>query len=869
MGDFQIRRGQRGGTWNLSAGAMHTLQIAPLRTALIEVEDAHFHHDSAVLLPDFAGDPNAVGTGGRTTGIAVLAACLLHARSHPEQKLLSAGHTDTSGDDAYNIDLSQLRADNVVAALVGDKNAWVDIAKRKHQIEDYQRILEWIAWLWGWPCSPGGIDGEHGSKTDTAVEAFQQLAGEELQRSISVDGDVGEQTWGAIFDIYMLVLADVLGVDAQGLAELQQAVKWADGGKKGVGCGESFPVEQRGVDGLKSATNRRVELLFFDPGEEPRLSCHAASGTCTKDRCDLYAAGAYQTVYIPAPPLRLDPVTISLQITEIAGLYKPGHSDPADVTAGTAKRSGYQLGYKSEDDLGRIFVNHVPRTDPSVPWQDARKKDTQYIEITVSVTAAGGIGRVPAGARVQWTWEDPDDPSNEAMHAFASGLVDPNDAGLDPTNDNLGKHDHPNEDAGSGAKYEALDGFGLEEIDANTASTAIVDGVSKVRLHCSNVGGDNFRVRVGVRAHQLVMPGTEDATGLMSMWKRVDVEYCVMEDAFELPVDGMAPFFEPCFVQMDVAPKRDVPKLEHLAVRDRDVSAAASQYVKKPPTGVFTNEGKPGWFLLVSAHRAARDIATSTRTTLYTGAAKVAEQNYSGGEKGEVIVVDSAIAGDVGGLDIKEGSNKQFFPVWRKDDDTPAAGKTTLHLYSLDYQSDFEPGTGLIGGAGQGGAYDRRDHYYPRHVFSEPGRSWTAGGLGFAEDVEIEVYSKGGFETSGISPSNTHAGKEYFAGRTIVFTGHPTYTRTGSFDTAKALSTIVHEIGHAFGFPHKCGYTTWEDPPTRSCAMNYSITWLYAPGTRTVQRFTPGAQGQHMCARHLHGIRRVHLEDNPAMWTWP
>jgi hypothetical protein len=868
MSDFKIRRGDRAKSWNLSTTQLHTLQIAPLRTALIEVEDAHFHHDSAVLLPDFAGDPNVVGDGGRTTGIGVLAACLRHAESHPEQKLLSAGHTDTSGDDAYNIDLSQLRADNVVAALTGDKALWVKIAKKKHKVEDYQRILEWIAWLWGWPCSPGGIDGDHGSRTDDAVEAFQQLAGEELQQSISVDGDVGEQTLGAIFDIYMRVLADVLGVDAQGLATLQQALVWVDGGKKGVGCGESFPVEQRGVDGLQSATNRRVELLFFDPGEEPRLLCHAASGQCTKDKCDLYAAGAYQTGYIPAPPLRLDPVTIALSITEVAGLYKPGHDDPADVSAGTTKRSGYLLGYKSDDDQGRIFVNHEPRVDPSVPWQDVRKKDKQYIELAVSVTATGGIGRVPAGARVQWAWEDPDDPSNAAMHAFASGEVDPNDSGLDPTGDNLGKRDHPSRDAGTGAKFEALGSFGLEEIDANTASTAIVNGVSKVRLHCTNVGGDNFRVRVGVRAHQLVLPGSEDATGLMTMWKRVDVEYRVMDEAFDLPVDGMAPFFEPCFVQMDVAPRQTVPKVEHLAARDDDVSPAAAQYVKAPPTGVFANEGKPGWFLLVAAHRAARDIATSVRTSLYTGAGKVAEKSYGGGDRGEVIVVDSAIAGDVGGLDIKENGKKQFFPVWRKDENTPSAGKTTLHLYSLDYQSDFVPGTGLIGGAGQGGAYDRTDNYYPRHKLSEPGHGWTAGGLGFPEDVEIEVFSKGGFETAGISPSNTHAGQEYFAGRTIIFTKHPTYTRSGSFDTAKALSTIVHEIGHAFGFPHKCGYTTWEDPPTRSCAMNYTITWLYTPGTRTVQRFTPGTQGQHMCARHLHGIRRVHLEDNPALWTW-
>jgi len=867
MADIDIRRSQKTRSFTIGTAANHTFQLAPAQNVLVEVEDTHFHLDSAVLLPDFAGDPAVAGQGAQTTGIAVLAACLDHAHDNPKKKLLSAGHTDTSGGEQQNVELSQLRADNVVAALVGDKKAWVDIADKRHKVEDYQRILKWIAWLWGWPCDPGDIDGDHGPDTKKAVESFQQLAGDELQEDIDVDGEVGKQTWGAIFEVYMRVLADVKGVDADGLKALQGEVKFGD--KKGVGCGENFPIEARGVDGFRSATNRRVELLFFEPGEEPLLVCHAAQGKCDAAKCDLYAPGAYATSYLPAPPLVLTPVTIQVAFTEIKGLYKPGVVDPADAAAGTGKRSGYQAGYTSADDRGRIFINHIPRADASVAWQDLWKKDTQYIELTVAVTAVGGTGKIPAGARVQWTWEDPDDPSNEAMEQFSKGLVDPNDSGVDPTNDNMGKRDFPKKNAGTGAKFEKLESYGLNETDAHMVDTAIVDGISKVRLHCTNVGGDNFRVRVGLRGHQLVAPGASDETGLMTMWKRVEVEYRRMEEAFALPVAQMPPFFEPCFVQMDVAPEQMSPKIEHMAASRAVLDPVTTAYVKKPPTGVFVNEGKPGWFLLVSAHRATKDVATATKTKLWRGPGKVQTHTFSDGSKAERIVVDTAIVGDVGSLLLHEGGKNAFFPVWAKDDDTPSAGKTALYIQSLDYQSDFVPGDGAIGSPGRGGAYDKTDDYYPRHVFKLPAKQWVAGGMGFPEDVDVEVFTKGGFETAGISPVNVHKGKDHFAGRTIIFSKHPAFSKTGSFDDSIALSVMVHELGHAFGFPHKCGYNSWEDPPVRSCAMNYRITWMYKPGTREVLRFENGIEGQHMCARHLHGVRMVHLEDNPAMWTWP
>jgi hypothetical protein len=83
----------------------------------------------------------------------------------------------------------------------------------------------------------------------------------------------------------------------------------------------------------------------------------------------------------------------------------------------------------------------------------------------------------------------------------------------------------------------------------------------------------------------------------------------------------------------------------------------------------------------------------------------------------------------------------------------------------------------------------------------------------------------------------------------------------------------VHELVHAFGFPHKCGYFTWR--PARqdsegqdafeSCCMNYALNWHYTLATqfttRVLDRKTTPISAD-LCALHIDGLRKLHLEDN-------
>jgi hypothetical protein len=73
-----------------------------------------------------------------------------------------------------------------------------------------------------------------------------------------------------------------------------------DASRKTVGCGEHFPRAANPVSNGNSgsgpcgdAADRRVEILFFEPGEEPKLDCHAGAGRCVPAVCEIYNRRRY------------------------------------------------------------------------------------------------------------------------------------------------------------------------------------------------------------------------------------------------------------------------------------------------------------------------------------------------------------------------------------------------------------------------------------------------------------------------------------------------------------------------------------------------------------------------------------------------
>lgn len=359
------------------------------------------------------------------------------------------------------------------------------------------------------------------------------------------------------------------------------------------------------------------------------------------------------------------------------------------------------------------------------------EKNTQYIDLTIEVRPL--TLNAPADARIVWEWSDPDDPSNEQYHMRpdAGRIVDSNDysstgkIGTTP-NDNAGKRDYPSVDSGTGFIYQEIAPYAMTpQAGTNRCETSIQNHISKVRLHCPNVGGDNVKVSVGFKSARLNQQAEHDhQTGIMPLWKRIDVEHVHMSGAQNLSplVSNVPPCFEPAFVQMDFTPARPAPDKPYMSVRKEDLGRESSRYVQGTAArGVFEHVGKPGWFLLVAADQAVQEIGTAKSQELYHGPATVTQTMYNG-EKNEGLIVPINLTEDaVAFVRLEQGGKRIDYMVSSTDPHSPRPGQSLIHLEPMDYQSDFEAGTGLIGSAGHGGAYNRTDNYYPRHKFSQPG----------------------------------------------------------------------------------------------------------------------------------------------------
>ena len=88
-----------------------------------------------------------------------------------------------------------------VQLLADAREAWVDLAAKHGSPADVQRQLRYLARTHDWPTEPTRIDGVVDAKVEAAVSQFQAHYNSVFAGSIEVDGVIGVETLGALFDV--------------------------------------------------------------------------------------------------------------------------------------------------------------------------------------------------------------------------------------------------------------------------------------------------------------------------------------------------------------------------------------------------------------------------------------------------------------------------------------------------------------------------------------------------------------------------------------------------------------------------------------------------------------------------------------------
>ncbi len=290
---------------------------------ILEMEDVLFHLDSAVMMPDKpAGKSSTDGTEDDATnpgdqaiqqkqeqacGLNMLTLVFKESEFNPDQRLLIAGHTDTSGGYALNYTLSEQRAQNVLFLLLGadpgaaepaeEGEAWATVCAARHKIEDYQQILAHFCVRGDLSpaCHPLGSSNSWNDQTEAACNAFfneripDSVKVANIKQQVKTDSQHKwpVEAWRAVYDLYVAQLRLTMSLTSDQL-QAKRKVLAAKFSKEHpyVACGESYPIENVEQDNYRSQKNRRVEVLFVEEKMLQNINCPKDTNRKHKTRLD-------------------------------------------------------------------------------------------------------------------------------------------------------------------------------------------------------------------------------------------------------------------------------------------------------------------------------------------------------------------------------------------------------------------------------------------------------------------------------------------------------------------------------------------------------------------------------------------------------
>jgi outer membrane protein OmpA-like peptidoglycan-associated protein len=324
----------------LRIGIPNVVKIIPPPVPRIRLIGMHFDLMKAFLLP---------------SAIPGIKAVKQAYADHPSSNLLVVGHTDTSGEDAYNLTLSLERADAVAAYLKDDVPAWdkffsnPDDGKRwgTREIQHMMTVL------------PDGKDpfyagpptGFQDAKTVPAIKRFQASKG------MSQSGTADAATRQALIKDYMAIDGTSLPAGIT---------------LKAHGCGENFPADAV-PDGVRSPDDRRVEMFFFDGPITPAPAADRLSRKGAKDYPEWLSLVTATTDFLP-----LDPAIGPVIAARLPTQFSLGSTFPKPSAIATLKAVKDRL--SQDATLKLLLVGHADlKGEPSTndPLSLNRAKSAQ------------------------------------------------------------------------------------------------------------------------------------------------------------------------------------------------------------------------------------------------------------------------------------------------------------------------------------------------------------------------------------------------------------------------------------------------------------------------------------------------------------
>jgi len=424
--------------------------------AVLTLGSDYFRPNSSAFFPAALIEGNDADALKRAAleanGLRSVAALFKQIELDNRKRVVVAGYaddSDNSGGIADRFTLSSLRARVVLNLLRGDRADFARACYEKHTVEDYQRILKYLALNWQLffgpglaqyaSCDPGPVNGQWGDPTQDATRnlitnhnQFEKTIN--LNSSVpitgalrSINGDDQKrwplQLWEGIYNLYERALGSMLGVTRAQLNDRRQnQLGFCDTNRRFVSCGESFPLEgldDKGKSKYEPKPGRGVEVLLFNQGSMPgkqvsrvmRLLCSA--DTAAKHPatvCPIFYKHHLAATYFDHRSLKIAKYYLKF------AFYNPVTGSVCDVPAGLPLKAYCQTVGGNEQDiycavefadgLYTVTVTDDPQrnniyfafkiTDPAHPdqrrWVYTADKDTAPVIVTKTAAEIAALG---------------------------------------------------------------------------------------------------------------------------------------------------------------------------------------------------------------------------------------------------------------------------------------------------------------------------------------------------------------------------------------------------------------------------------------------------------------------------------------------